>query len=331
MTKEQFMENRLIETIQLALHYGATDLHFSLVDEQVTLEMRVKGKLVRFKPMVDDLAFFRYIQYRANLDLGNSLVPQTGRFDVDIQGTKLALRFAVVHSLQITSGVLRILNAASRLSLSELSKSNEIVTYFKNIGVHRNGLFIFSGPTGSGKTTTLYTIMNQIENKKIYTLEDPIEVYSQNYIQLQINERQQLGYDEGIKQLLRHAPDVIMIGEIRDSEAAKMAMRCALTGHLVLTTIHAGSSSLAIERMIELGVSKHQLKDVLKGVVNQRLYTAMNNKGKHCYYEIMRRKEIVKYLETGKCESFAQMQKQIQQAIRTGEISYHEAKQDFDE
>lgn len=325
------MEKRLIETIQLALHYGASDLHFSIVDEVVTLEMKVKGKLVRFKPMEDDLAFFRYLQYCANLDLGNTLLPQTGRFDIEIHGKKLALRFAVVHSLQITSGVLRILNAASRLRVSELSKSSEVVAYLKHIGSQRNGLFVFSGPTGSGKTTTLYTIMNEIEHKKIYTLEDPIEVYSKNYIQLQINEKQQLGYDEGIKQLLRHAPDIIMIGEIRDSEAAKMAMRCALTGHVVLTTIHAGSSALAIERLVELGVSKQQVRDVLKGVINQRLYTSMKDKGKLCYYEIMRRKEIVKYLETGNSESFSHMQRQIQQAIQTGDISYHEAKQDFDE
>lgn len=325
------MENRLIETIQLALHYGATDLHFSMSDCRVSIEMRVKGKFVRFKPKEDDLAFFRYIQYRANLDLGNSLLPQTGRFDLEIQGTKLALRFAIVHSLQITSGVLRILNAASQLSVQDLSKSSAVVSYFHEIGQHRNGLFVFSGPTGSGKTTTLYTIMNQFENKKIYTLEDPIEVYSHNYIQLQINEKQQLGYDEGIKQLLRHAPDVIMIGEIRDSEAAKMAMRCALTGHLVLTTIHAGNCALAIERLVELGVSKHQLQDVLKGVINQRLYTSMKEKKKQCYYEIMKRKEIVKYFETGKSESLYQMQKQIQHAIQIGEIYYHEAKQDFDE
>ncbi|MEF9893918.1 MAG: ATPase, T2SS/T4P/T4SS family [Anaerorhabdus sp.] len=325
------MEKRLIEYVQLALHYQSNDIHFSITDSDILIELKAKDKLVRFKPQDDDLRFFRYLQFRANLDLGNTLMPQTGRFDINIQGEKIALRFAVMHSLRITSGVLRILNAVSKLQIQDLSNRSEIVNYFKNIENQRNGLFIFSGPTGSGKTTTLYTILNQIKNKKIYTLEDPIEVYNQKYVQLQINEKQALGYNEGIKQLLRHAPDIIMIGEIRDEEAAKMAIRCALTGHLVLTTIHAGHSYLAIERLIELGVSKHQLKDVLRGISNQRLYNSLNHSGKICLYEIMQRKEIVNYLETGKCESSKNLQTTLQEAIRRGEISIKEAKQDFDE
>ena len=143
------------------------------------------------------------------------------------------------------------------------------------------------GPTGSGKTTTLYAMLNELSPAKIFTLEDPIEIYSDRFIQIQINERQHLGYDEGISQLLRHDPDVIMIGEIREPVAAAMALRCALTGHLVLTSIHASSAQSAITRMIELGVSETQLMEMLAGVSCQRLVSLKNQKGRMCVYEVL--------------------------------------------
>ena len=117
-----------------------------------------------------------------------------------------------------------------------------IVVFFKKMLKKPNGLFLISGPTGSGKTTTLYTLLNSIKNKKIFTIEDPIEIYSNRFIQIGINESINLGYDEAIKQVLRHDPDIIMIGEIRDEITAKMVVRAANTGHLVISTIHAASS-----------------------------------------------------------------------------------------
>lgn len=135
---------------------------------------------------------------------------------------------------------------------------------------------MFSGPTGSGKTTTLYTLLNAVQNKKIFTLEDPVEVVNEKYVQIQINEKQHMSYADGIKQLMRHDPDIIMIGEIRDETAAKMAVRCALTGHLVVSTIHSFSCVSTILRMLDLGVEKYQLKDVLKGISSQRLFEKTN-------------------------------------------------------
>ena len=139
------------------------------------------------------------------------------------------------------------------------------------------------GPQGDA----LYAMLNELSPAKIFTLEDPIEIYSDRFIQIQINERQHLGYDEGISQLLRHDPDVIMIGEIREPVAAAMALRCALTGHLVLTSIHASSAQSAITRMIELGVSETQLMEMLAGVSCQRLVSLKNQKGRMCVYEVL--------------------------------------------
>ncbi|MEG0177344.1 ATPase, T2SS/T4P/T4SS family [Anaerorhabdus sp.] len=325
------MEKRLEELLTIAIHYGASDIHFSLFDEQIKIEFRCKDRMLHVKNQENDLRFFRYLQYRANLDLGNSLLPQTGRFDVDVNNEKVSLRFSVMKSYRMTSGVLRILSANYHLELKQLTYDVQVLKTFKAIENNRSGLFVFSGPTGSGKTTTLYTILNQIKNKKIYTLEDPIEIYSTNFVQLQINEKQDLGYDQGIKQLMRHAPDIIMIGEIRDETAAKMALRCALTGHLVLTSIHAGSCFLAIERLLELGVSRFQLEDVLLGISNQRLYSSSTNNSKVGVYEILNRKGIHEYFKKEKPKDFKPIKYAISEAIKQGYISITEAKQDLDE
>ncbi len=180
---------------------------------------------------------------------------------------------------------------------------------------------MFSGPTGSGKTTTLYTILNETKGKKIFTLEDPVEVYHENYVQIQINDHQHLSYDEGIKQLMRHDPDIIMIGEIRDSQAALMAVRSALTGHLVVTSLHSQNCMSAIDRLLDLGVNMYQLKDVLIGVSNQRLFNL--GAGKRCgVYEYMNRKEVAYALEHRQVsETFISLQQQLQCAVKKGYIA----------
>ncbi len=134
------------------------------------------------------------------------------------------------------------------------------------------GIIAFSGPTGSGKTTSAYTMLNQYKNKAIYTIEDPIEIYFDNIVQLQTNEQLGFSFEEGIRQILRHDPDIIFIGEVRDSYSAKMALRSALSGHLVILTIHSGSLLGVIKRFEDFLVSKEDLREVMKGIVNQRLY-----------------------------------------------------------
>ena len=193
--------------------------------------------------------------------------------------------------------------------------------WLRNITKHTSGLFVFSGPTGSGKTTTLYTILNETKGKKIFTLEDPVEVYHENYVQIQINDHQHLSYDEGIKQLMRHDPDIIMIGEIRDSQAALMAVRSALTGHLVVTRLHSQNCMSAIDRLLDLGVDMYQLKDVLIGISNQRLFNLGDGK-RSGVYEYMNRKEVAYALEHRRVsETFVSLQKQLQAAVAKGYIA----------
>ncbi|MCI5773267.1 MAG: Flp pilus assembly complex ATPase component TadA [Erysipelotrichaceae bacterium] len=284
------MEQRLNELLMLALKNHATDIHFTLKPDSVLIELRINKKLYSVKPKENDQQFYRYLMYRANLDLALRSMPQTGNFALKLEGQKIALRFACLNAPNISCGVLRLLNNHEKLQLEDLSYDRQIINHLKQVCQLTCGLVIFSGPTSSGKTTTLYTLLQHIQHKKIYTLEDPIEVYDDHYVQLQINEANNFSYAQGIKQLMRHDPDIIMIGEIRDEIAAKMAVRCALTGHLVFTTIHASNCLLAIERMLELDVPSLQLKDSLSYVFNQRLMESFE--GFTGIYEVLDPAEI---------------------------------------
>lgn len=318
-----------MECLRIALQYNVTDIHFNLANQDhLEVEMRVNGVIRKLRKQYE-ISFFRYLLYKANLDVSDTYMPQTGRFEVSIDGYTLSLRLALVSSLYMTSCVLRILNNHPALTLNMLSRDPEQIRWFSNIQNHRNGLIVFSGPTGSGKTTTLYTILNEIRGKKIFTLEDPVEIYFERYVQLQVNDKMNLSYADGIKQLMRHDPDIVMVGEIRDSEAAEMAVRCALTGHLVVTTIHSSSSAQAIHRLHELGVSLLQLQDVLTGIVNQRLYNIAED-NRLCIYEIMDKKEIDYYFRHNRnSESFISLSKQIRDAVDQGILPADLASQDL--
>ena len=210
--------------------------------------------------------------------------------------------------------------------MNSLSLEEDTKQYLNNITHKTNGLFLFSGPTGSGKTTTVYTLLNETNGKKIFSLEDPVEVVNDKYVQIQINEKQHLSYAEGIKQLMRHDPDIIMIGEIRDELVAQMAVRCALTGHLVISTIHSFSCMSTILRMLDLGVDRYQLQDVLKGVSSQRLFS---DRSDHTFgiYEIMNERQILHYFEKGEvADDFKSLQERVTSFYQQNIISFEQAR-----
>lgn len=323
------MESQLKELLKKALELKATDIHFKIERNEVTVQFRLRQQMIDMPKEYCSLRLFRYLQYRANLDISNLSQPQTGQFEMEIENEHYSLRFAILSSFNMVSGVLRILNADFDLKPEDLSLDKKQVKQLKKLLQRRSGLILMSGPTGSGKTTTLYTLLNQVENRKIFTLEDPIEIYSRRYVQLQINEKQNFNYQEGIRQLLRHDPDIIVIGEIRDEIAAKMAVRCAMTGHLVISTLHSYSSIGAIERMLELGVDKGYLKDILITVTNQRLYDLKKGKGKTGIYEIMPTQAIVQYFENGKSEEYILLSESIEKAIQKGHITQKQSELDL--
>ena len=312
------MEERLLAILRLALKYDATDIHFNVRFNEVEIFMRVEGLPRKVKAKVGDDKLIRYLQYLADLDVGNLTRPQTGQFEMEVDDSILSLRFAIVNGYNMTSGVLRILNSDLKVNADNLSTQKRQNDFFKELLKNENGLILFSGPTGSGKTTTLYSLLKSVKNEVIYTIEDPIEVYNDRFIQLQVNEKINFDYENGIKQIMRHDPDIIMIGEIRDDKAAKMAVRAANTGHLVLSTIHASSASACISRMTDLGVNESHLYEMLLCLVYQRMIVDRQGE-KRVIYEVMDKKEIEYFrINRKNSSSFVCVDDQIEKGIRDG-------------
>ena len=312
------MEQRLLAILRLAVKNNASDVHFSQKYDQVEIFMRINDVIRKVKKKEGDDRLIRYLQYCSNLDIGMLNTPQTGQFEKLLDDNVLSLRFAVINTYNSTNGVLRILNSNLKVNADNLSKIENQNKYFKELLKKDNGLILFSGATGSGKTTTLYSLLKSVEGSIIYTIEDPIEVVNDKFVQLQINEKIGFDYEAGIKQVMRHDPDIIMIGEIRDDKAAKMALRAANTGHLVLSTIHASSCASSISRMVDLGVSEEYLYEMLLCLVHQKMI--INRSGeKTVIYEIMTKKEI-DYFRLNKKNSsdFLSIDYQIRKGIRDG-------------
>lgn len=311
------MEERLLAILRLAQKYNASDIHFTLRGNDLSIEMRVEDHLRKVKSNFGDYKLIRYLQYLANLDLGKLLLPQTGQFEMEVDGILLSLRFAVINTHHYTNGVLRILNSQININVDDLSSDKKQNEYFKSLLKYDNGLIIFSGPTGSGKTTTIYSLLKDVKEYSIYTIEDPIEIYNDNFIQLEVNEAIGFSYAEGIKQILRHDPDIIVIGEIRDKDSAKMAVEAANTGHLVFASIHASSASGIIARMNDLGVKVDNLYDVALSLISQRMLYEKDNHKRRIVYEIMDKKEIDYFYKNHKHSStFNSLNKQIDQGLK---------------
>lgn len=271
------------QLILKAVKQKSTDLHLTFQEGEGRIELRTLQGLVTLKNIEADKALFDYIKYMAKLDLLKSYKPQTGYCKVKLGNSVIQLRIAYIKNNLVESLVIRIMNPPSYLTLESLFLEADL-SRIKPLLERSSGLILISGSTGSGKTTTLYTILNSFHHQKIYTIEDPIESYHSNLVQLQVNDRQDLSFESALKQVLRHDPNLIVIGEIRDEKEARAALRCALTGHLVLTTIHANSASKTIDRLTNLGIREDELRSVLLLIIHQTLIS--HEKGRTMHYEL---------------------------------------------
>jgi type II secretory ATPase GspE/PulE/Tfp pilus assembly ATPase PilB-like protein len=197
------------------------------------------------------------------------LKPQSGRIKIKLNQTEYFIRCAYFKNYIIETIVLRILNPKNLLNIDILF--NEYSNRIRHYMNQSSGLILFSGSTGSGKTTSMFTCLKELKHKKIYSIEDPIEYFYDHLVQLEVNSNQSFNFKEAIKQVLRHDPNVIVIGEIRDDTEAKAAIRCALSGHLVLSTIHANSARMTIERLKDMQIEESVLKEVINLVIYQEL------------------------------------------------------------
>lgn len=240
------------------------------------IELRVNDHLYEYDILSEDLAqrIISHFKFRAGMDIGDKRRPQTGSLDQLINGERVHLRFSTLPTAYNESLVIRLLPQAMDTRLVDLSIFTESTAELASLLNYDSGLLLFAGPTGSGKSTTMYTMLNSAKrrfNARIVTLEDPVEKRIDNFVQMEVNEKADLTYLSGFKAILRHDPDIIMVGEIRDLETAKIAVRAALSGHMVMSTIHAADTVGTLKRLMELGIPKFDLKESLVGIIAQRL------------------------------------------------------------
>jgi competence protein ComGA len=208
------------------------------------------------------------------MDIGEKRRPQNGSFSHTVEGNVIGLRLSTLPASHSESLVIRLLPQQQQIPFFQLSLFPDMTRKLMSLLQHAHGLIIFTGPTGSGKTSTLYSLLHETSHlfhRNVITLEDPIEKHSDTVLQVQVNEKAGITYTTGLKAILRHDPDIIMVGEIRDAETAQIAVRAALTGHLVLSTLHTRDARGAIFRLKEFGVSWLEIEQTLLAVTAQRL------------------------------------------------------------
>ena len=268
------MDDLLQDLIAYAIEKKASDIHFVVQNQKLQIKLRTQNEMLDVYQDIWQPAFFEYLKFISRMDLTSPYVPQSGQFKILLHNHEIFCRFSMLNNHNVQTGVIRMLNTMHAIELNALSLWKEDTHFFNSLVPLRQGLVISVGPTNSGKTTTLHALLHEIakaKKHKVVSLEDPIEIEDDSYLQLQINESMGFTYDVGIEQLLRHDPDIICIGETRNSYTAKMVLRASLTGHFVFTSIHAKDGKECIRRLEDLGVSKKDLASVCTAIISQRL------------------------------------------------------------
>src|SRR6202171_5712894 len=269
-------------TIFNALERRASDIHIESRDQEVAIKYRIDGVLhYAMPPIAKDWqsTIISRIKVMSELDIAEKRVPQDGRFRVRYKNRLIDFRVSIMPTIHGEDAVLRVLDKESmsekfqKLSLDVVGFSDSDLTKFRRYISEPYGMVLVTGPTGSGKTTTLYAALSEIKNDedKIITIEDPVEYQVKGITQIPVNEKKGLTFARGLRSILRHDPDKIMVGEIRDQETAQIAINSALTGHLVFTTVHANNVLDVLGRFLNMGVEAYNFVSALNCILAQRL------------------------------------------------------------
>src|SRR5437764_5095815 len=274
---------KLVDTIIYnAMESRASDIHIETRDTEVQVKYRIDGALYEKVDPID-LAYHQTlisrIKVMSELDIAERRVPQDGRFRVRYNGRNVRFRASIMPTVHGEDAVIRILDkeqineSFKNLDLNVVGFDPEDLRKFRRYIAEHYGTVLVTGPTGSGKTTTLYAALNEIRNEedKIITIEDPVEYQLHGITQIPVNEKKGLTFARGLRSILRHDPDKIMVGEIRDEETAQIAIQSALTGHLVFTTVHANNAFDVIGRFVNMGIEPYNFVSSLNCIMAQRL------------------------------------------------------------
>jgi general secretion pathway protein E len=266
------------EIIMEAINERASDIHVEPYEHELSVRYRIDGVLqdASVPPQIHrfQAAIVSRLKIMANLNIAEKRLPQDGRIKFSMGGRQVDVRVSVIPMLFGEGVVMRLLDKANVLfTLTQLGMDEETHERFKGIIARPHGIFLVTGPTGSGKTTTLYAALNAIvgPEKKVLTVEDPVEYHLHGVNQIPVDPRVGMTFERGLRAILRHDPDVVMIGEIRDLETARAAIQAALTGHLVLSTLHTNDAGSAPMRLIDMGVEPFLVSSTLIGAMAQRL------------------------------------------------------------
>jgi general secretion pathway protein E len=262
--------------ITRAIEMRASDIHFEPFEDQFRVRYRIDGVLhdVESPPKRFQAAIVSRVKIMAKLNIAERRLPQDGRIMLRVKGQEIDFRVASIPTIHGESVVLRILEKSSiLLDIEKLGFPEDTLAEFKGLIQSPHGIILVTGPTGSGKTTTLYCVLQKINapDKKIITVEDPVEYQLKGINQIQVKPSIGLTFANALRSIVRQDPDVILIGEIRDSETAEIAIHSALTGHLVLSTLHTNDAPSAVTRLIDMGMEDYLLSSTIIGILAQRL------------------------------------------------------------
>jgi general secretion pathway protein E len=278
--KELASEAPIVRLVSLiishALEARASDIHIEPFENRLIVRYRVDGVMheVESPPRRFSAAVISRIKIMANLDIAERRLPQDGRIKLRIQGKEIDLRVSTVPIMHGESVVMRILDkSGTALDFTKLGFDPQVLSKFTDVLMQPHGIVLVTGPTGSGKTTTLYTALERLNNPdlKILTVEDPVEYQMEGINQIQVKPQIGLTFANALRSIVRQDPDVIMIGEIRDLETAQIAVQSALTGHMVLSTLHTNDAASTVNRLLDMGMDDYLLTSTVNGILAQRL------------------------------------------------------------
>ncbi len=271
--------------IEKGIKDGVSDIHIEPKKEELLIKHRINGSLILVNVIegVYSDGILRRFKALANMNIAERRVPQDGKLLYSYENKSINIRLGTMPVIYGEKLVMRFLFTQEKVKgLDDLSFQREQLKSIQNMLRHKNGIILITGPTGSGKTTTLYSIIEELKRDdiNICTVEDPVEKIIEEINQTNINNKAGITFSIGLRSLLRQDPDVIMIGEIRDEETASTAVRAALTGHLVLSTLHTNTAFSAISRLEDMGIKEYLLKDAVLGIISQRLVRTLCDKCK---------------------------------------------------